>query len=120
MGSLDRHELVAADLCEALPTDALLKPEASVGAVQRALQRWEVVNFPIVADGVCIGLTSRARLEAAMRARGAFLTKDSTTVKILEDTLDFQGFLDEHEEELDVDMMIHELCAPGSASTNLN
>merc|ERR1712151_532168 len=75
------------DLCEALPPEALLPPEAPVATVQRALERWEVVHFPAISDGVCIGLTTRARLEAAMRARGAYRLKDEVTQKVLDDEM---------------------------------
>eukprot|EP00928_Gymnodinium_smaydae_P034516 TRINITY_DN24435_c0_g1_i2.p1 TRINITY_DN24435_c0_g1~~TRINITY_DN24435_c0_g1_i2.p1 ORF type:complete len:806 (-),score=150.46 TRINITY_DN24435_c0_g1_i2:571-2874(-) len=64
---LDHHGIVAADLCESVPDETLLPREARLDALQRALDHTEVVHFPVIEDGVCIGLASRARLEAALR-----------------------------------------------------
>ncbi|CAK0842140.1 unnamed protein product [Prorocentrum cordatum] len=105
---MDRHEVVAGDICDSLPSVALLPPEAPVRKVQLALQRWEVANFPVVSSGVCIGLVSRARLEAAMRARGALLTKESAPDRVLEpdDIAVALGDRCETEEEDDLDTLI--------------
>lgn len=112
---MDRHGLVAADLCENLPSEALLPPEATVAAVQRALMLWEVTSFPIVAQGVCVGLTPRARLEAAMRARGAYLPKETAPVKVLDDRADSPQspeLCSEEDDELDLDSLLQGLYSP--------
>eukprot|EP00928_Gymnodinium_smaydae_P032713 TRINITY_DN23620_c0_g1_i1.p1 TRINITY_DN23620_c0_g1~~TRINITY_DN23620_c0_g1_i1.p1 ORF type:complete len:696 (+),score=164.52 TRINITY_DN23620_c0_g1_i1:195-2282(+) len=60
----------AKDLCDLLPTKAVLPPAAPVAMVQRALEEGEVSHFPIVRGGTtCVGFTTRARLEQAMEAR---------------------------------------------------
>lgn len=101
---MDNHGIVAADLCQEIPSSALLAPEATIDAVQRALERREVMHFPVIADGVCIGLLSRARLEAAMRARGASLQKAEATPRLPEEP-------DEVGDDIDVEAFVQELCA---------
>lgn len=124
---MDNQGVVAADLCEDLPADVQLPPEASIEAVQRALERKDVVHFPVISDGVCIGLTSRARLEAAMRAMGAVKRKDESTPKVLAE--DDPGVMSDgatmsercepSDEELDIDGFIGGLCTPtNKASKN--
>lgn len=68
--SLDDARITAKDLCEPLPEEALLPREAPAPRVLRALEQQEVQHFPVVEGGVCIGLTTRPRLEAALRTRG--------------------------------------------------
>jgi len=69
--------MTAKDLCEDLPEEAVLPPEASARVVVRALERQEVDYFPVVrdgvphvGDGVCIGFTTRDRLESALKVAG--------------------------------------------------
>jgi len=58
---------VAADVTDKLPERAVLPPEAPLRLVRDALGQSEVSDFPVLRDGrVCIGFTTRARLEAAM------------------------------------------------------
>jgi len=60
----------AAELMDVLPRPAILPPEASGDEVRQALACSEVSDFPVVrADNVCIGFTTRARLEAAKHAQ---------------------------------------------------
>jgi len=55
-----------------LPAQAVLPPEAPVWVVREALQVSEVSDFPVVRDNkICVGFTTRARLEAALHAREA-------------------------------------------------
>jgi len=67
------HELdseAALGICDPLPEETILPPEASIVAVKRALLETQVLWFPI-RDGPgspCIGILGRARLEAAMSA----------------------------------------------------
>jgi len=113
---MDRHGLMAADLCESLPPEALLPPEATVGALQKALMRWEVSFFPVISERLCVGLTPRPRLEAAMRARGAYLPKDTAPVKVLEDRQDSPMNAEltssEGDDDLDLDSLIQGLYSP--------
>jgi len=112
----------AHDLSLALPSDAVLPPEASVGAVQRALEKWEVTSFPVVVDGVCVGLTPRTRLEAAMRARGAYLSKDLAPVKVLDDNdgaVQSPCHLSEEDDELDLGELLEGLYSPMASSLKL-
>jgi len=68
------HELdneSALGLCDPLPEDAILPPEASLAEVRRALVASQVNYFPIrdgPAGSPCIGVLARARLEAALTA----------------------------------------------------
>jgi len=120
---MDRHGIVAADLCETLPGDALLPPEASVAAVQRALMKWEVTNFPVVSEGVCVGLTPRARLEAAMRARGAYLPKETAPVKVLDDRVEAlrtPELCSEEDDELDLNNLLGGLYSPKASGLRLD
>lgn len=59
----------ASELCEDLPDDAKLQPESTSHAVRLALQKQSMSDFPVIRDrGVCVGFTTRERLEAALRA----------------------------------------------------
>lgn len=123
---MDSNGITAGDLCETVPDSALLPPEAAVETVQRALERWDVVHFPVIADGVCVGLTSRARLEAAMRARGAFRSRDDATSRILDDGSNqsdasrrFCELGGEGEEDLDIDSFIEALSSPTAGHSDL-
>merc|ERR1719210_3322513 len=61
---------VASDLGDAQYEQALLPPEASLQKVRQVLGQTDVSHFPVVRDDkVCIGFTTRARLEAALRSR---------------------------------------------------
>jgi len=61
--------MLASQLCEDLPEDAKLQPESTVRAINLALQRRSMTDFPVIREGgVCIGFTTRERLEAALRA----------------------------------------------------
>merc|ERR1719401_2205866 len=63
---------VAIDLCDNLPECATLPVEAPLHKVRDALQQLEISDFPVVRDGsICVGFTTRARLEAAMAAMEA-------------------------------------------------
>jgi len=67
---LDRA--VAHDLCDMLPQQAVLPEQAPVRLVRDALAQSEVCDFPVLRDGrICIGFTTRARLEAAMASMEA-------------------------------------------------
>jgi len=94
---MDSHSIVAADLCEVLPLEAMLPPEAPVRVVQLALEQCQVLDFPVIQDGMCIGLTTRTRLEAAMRACGAHLSKDDASIRLLDDTEDLDQSEDDDE-----------------------
>jgi len=63
---------IAAELCDALPPEALLPPEAPLWAVHRALEQKDVMDFPILnavdAKKICVGFTTRDRLEAALNS----------------------------------------------------
>lgn len=63
--------VIASDLVDTLTADAVIKPTATVDAVKRALaSNKDALDFPVVRDGkICIGFTTRARLEAALQAR---------------------------------------------------
>lgn len=62
-------DLIAADLCEHLPVEAVLPEEASARAVGAALEKRDVNDFPVLrANGICVGFTTRDRLETALRA----------------------------------------------------
>jgi len=59
----------ALELCEDLPEDAKLQPESTARAVGLALQRRSMTDFPVIREGgVCIGFTTRERLETVLRA----------------------------------------------------
>lgn len=61
--------MCAADLCDPLPEEARLAPEATTRAVSAALRRRDLLDFPVIRDGgICIGFTTRGRLEAVLRA----------------------------------------------------
>merc|ERR1712217_536891 len=86
---MDRKK--ASDLCDPKYKEAVLPPEASLQQVRHALEHTEVSHFPVVRDDkVCIGFTTRARLEAALRSReeddeGIALTEE---IKPLEKIVD--------------------------------
>jgi len=66
---MDHSGFTASDLCEELPPEAMLKTTTNVRAVQMALDTNEaLMDFPVVEAGRCVGLTTRSRLEAAVRA----------------------------------------------------
>jgi hypothetical protein len=75
---LDASGLTAADVCEALPQGAQLPLKASLKAVKRALRDREVSYFPIIGPGhVCVGLTTRGRLKAAVQSIALSKATDS-------------------------------------------
>mmetsp|Transcript_177771 Transcript_177771/g.569996 ORF Transcript_177771/g.569996 Transcript_177771/m.569996 type:complete len:1721 (-) Transcript_177771:250-5412(-) len=57
-------------LCKTMPMPegAILSPEASIEDVERALQVSSLYDFPVVEDGICMGLVERSHLEAALEA----------------------------------------------------
>jgi len=59
--------LKATDLIDKLPPEARLPPEAKAGLVARALEAKEVFDFPVLRGNVCVGFTTRERLESALR-----------------------------------------------------
>ncbi|CAE6929929.1 clcC [Symbiodinium natans] len=62
---LDRT--VALELCDDLPSEAVLAPEVDFRAIKAALEQDKVDCFPVLKEGGhCIGFTTRARLQAAM------------------------------------------------------
>jgi len=65
---LDVPEITASDLCDALERDQILAPEATVSEVKTALNNARQVDFPIITDGICIGITTRSRLLASLKA----------------------------------------------------
>eukprot|EP00440_Ansanella_granifera_P066370 gb/GFBE01071986.1/.p1 GENE.gb/GFBE01071986.1/~~gb/GFBE01071986.1/.p1 ORF type:complete len:768 (+),score=135.51 gb/GFBE01071986.1/:1-2304(+) len=59
--------IVALDLRDELPPEAVLSPEAEFRTITVALEQSKVEFFPVVKEGnICIGFTTRARLQAAM------------------------------------------------------
>lgn len=61
---------IASDLGDSQYEQAVLPPEASLQKVRQVLGQTDVSHFPVVRDDkVCIGFTTRARLEAALRSR---------------------------------------------------
>lgn len=66
---MEAEGLVAADIADVLPDEALLPPRATAKAVKRALRQRRVKYFPIISEGsICVGLTTRGRLRAALEA----------------------------------------------------
>jgi len=61
--------LVAADLCDLLPPAAVLPPDPAVATVRQALEEHGGLEFPVVREEVCVGFTTRARLESALSVR---------------------------------------------------
>jgi len=63
------REMRAFDLCDPLPAEARLAPEATTRAVSLALRRRDQLELPVIRDGgICIGFTTRGRLEAVLKA----------------------------------------------------
>lgn len=58
--------MIAKDLREDLPREAILPQEAAARDVLRALECPEVDDFPVVHNGVCLGFTTRDRLRSAL------------------------------------------------------
>eukprot|EP00931_Biecheleriopsis_adriatica_P052575 TRINITY_DN30607_c0_g1_i1.p1 TRINITY_DN30607_c0_g1~~TRINITY_DN30607_c0_g1_i1.p1 ORF type:complete len:777 (-),score=139.09 TRINITY_DN30607_c0_g1_i1:123-2177(-) len=59
--------IVALDLRDELPQEAVLTPEAEVRTIKLALEQTKVEFFPVVKEeNICIGFTTRARLDAAV------------------------------------------------------
>lgn len=58
--------VVALDLRDDLPSEATLEPEADYRSIEAALQQDKVDCFPVLKDNICIGFTTRARLQAAL------------------------------------------------------
>lgn len=81
------HELdsiVAIDLCDPLPSEAILQPDASVTVVKRALEESSVCYFPVctTTGGPCIGIVTRPHLESiiqAAQARSGTSSPDAAT-----------------------------------------
>eukprot|EP00747_Dinoflagellata_sp_TGD_P149369 gnl/TRDRNA2_/TRDRNA2_177003_c0_seq17.p1 gnl/TRDRNA2_/TRDRNA2_177003_c0~~gnl/TRDRNA2_/TRDRNA2_177003_c0_seq17.p1 ORF type:complete len:473 (-),score=58.78 gnl/TRDRNA2_/TRDRNA2_177003_c0_seq17:336-1754(-) len=62
-------EITAIDLCEAPCTEALLSPEPTIREVESALELKDAATFPVINEKQqCIGLATRSRLEAALKA----------------------------------------------------
>eukprot|EP00747_Dinoflagellata_sp_TGD_P051506 gnl/TRDRNA2_/TRDRNA2_147382_c1_seq1.p1 gnl/TRDRNA2_/TRDRNA2_147382_c1~~gnl/TRDRNA2_/TRDRNA2_147382_c1_seq1.p1 ORF type:complete len:763 (-),score=85.45 gnl/TRDRNA2_/TRDRNA2_147382_c1_seq1:66-2333(-) len=62
-------EVRAIDLCEVPCDEALLSPEPSIATLEAALAVLDVQHFPVIdSQNQCIGLTSRSRLESAVKA----------------------------------------------------
>lgn len=61
--------LVALDLCDHLPKDAILPVEAHVSDIKRILKESKLCDFPIVDEtgAVCLGIITRPHLEAALQ-----------------------------------------------------
>jgi len=58
----------ASELCDILPPEATLHVEATAAEVSKALKT-DVSDFPVVkVGGICVGFTTRERLEAALEA----------------------------------------------------
>jgi len=66
---MDSKGVVARDICDFLPDEAILKPSSTLSEVDKALTCMEFLDFPVLDDGICVGVTTRARLEAAFEAR---------------------------------------------------
>lgn len=61
--------MLAKDLFDKLPDCARLPPEAKASAVAKALEIKGMGDFPVIRPGgVCIGFTTRERLEVALQA----------------------------------------------------
>eukprot|EP00929_Paragymnodinium_shiwhaense_P040886 TRINITY_DN21274_c0_g1_i2.p1 TRINITY_DN21274_c0_g1~~TRINITY_DN21274_c0_g1_i2.p1 ORF type:complete len:964 (-),score=161.63 TRINITY_DN21274_c0_g1_i2:265-3156(-) len=86
---MDSEGKTAGDVCDPLPDEALLSPECSLKRIEIALQHDDIMDFPVMVDGSCIGLTTRTRLEAAVKARAEFLISlgqlDAATAPTLPD-----------------------------------
>lgn len=71
---LEREGCTAFDLMDEVPDQCLLPSKASLEVVREALQQDYVQFFPVVEENattrncVCVGITTRARLEAAVDA----------------------------------------------------
>jgi len=66
---MQSEDLVAGDMCEVPPDEALLLPKTSVKSIKRALKQRQVKYFPIISEGsICVGLTTRGRLRAVLEA----------------------------------------------------
>jgi len=117
--AMDRAGVHAADLCEPLPSSALLLPEASASDVQRALAQSRAPVFPILRDGTCIGLATRSRLRAALRACAIEVAQESLRQNGSESLKRIQlwdrvsGELED--EEADIDFLVARLCGQGAA-----
>lgn len=72
---MDSEAFTAGDLCTLLPDEALLAPTANFDSIRRALACREVLDFPVLENGACVGLTTRSRLQAALQARSTSLFK---------------------------------------------
>jgi len=84
---------VALELIDMVPEDAILPPKATLERVKRALNAKngteDVQDFPVVKENrVCVGFTTRDRLEAALKSReegsqspiGPLVTKPRATL----------------------------------------
>jgi len=61
--------IVALDLRDDLPQEAVLPPEAEYHVIKLALEQKKVNCFPVIKEGnICIGFATRVRLEAALQA----------------------------------------------------
>jgi len=61
--------LKAGDIVVELPSEALLPPKATLRAIKRALRQRKIKYFPIIDEGsICIGVTTRGRLKAVLKA----------------------------------------------------
>jgi len=121
---MDSHGVTAADLCEELHSDAILPKEASIPIVRAALQRREVANFPVVSEGMVVGLISRPRLETAMRARGIVWRQDAEededeghddAANSLHGRCS-RGELSEEDADVEMDKVIQGMCSTPPAS----
>lgn len=65
---MDSSDVVASDLCERMSEHARLKPNSAVASVQKALEINDASEFPVVNNGMCIGVVARSRLEAVLAA----------------------------------------------------
>lgn len=95
---MDNASVTAGDICEMVPEQARLPEEASAQQVQLALgcrdvQGQMLVDFPVLdAQGNCVGLTNRTRLEAALKAHNQPVRISSSSLQMmrkLENTLWF-------------------------------
>eukprot|EP00929_Paragymnodinium_shiwhaense_P041327 TRINITY_DN21474_c0_g1_i1.p1 TRINITY_DN21474_c0_g1~~TRINITY_DN21474_c0_g1_i1.p1 ORF type:complete len:749 (+),score=110.67 TRINITY_DN21474_c0_g1_i1:146-2392(+) len=64
------HGVDAGDICDPMPAEAILHPEASVAQVEAALRCLEVRFFPIIEQegSPCLGLLARPHLEGMHQA----------------------------------------------------
>jgi len=89
-------DTIAMDLLDNLTREATLGPTATVEAIKQALAlNKDFSDFPVVRDGICIGYTTRERMEEAFRARAQSSSSGSGAAPTSPHRLSAAGDLDE-------------------------